>query len=143
MIGLTNCSPSKPSYRASAKILSRLARKKEALRQLLQMDFAVILLDVSMPVMDGFETASLIRKRPSSEHTPIIFVTSINNSENHIAKGYSLGAVDNMSTPSSRMSCAAKLPSSSNCTTNQSSSRPRPRNCVAPRSLNISVNWPT
>jgi len=64
---------------------------KEALRQLLQMDFAVILLDVSMPVMDGFETASLIRKRPSSEHTPIIFVTSINNSENHIAKGYSLG----------------------------------------------------
>jgi PAS domain S-box-containing protein len=72
---------------------------KEALRQLLQMDFAVILLDVSMPVMDGFETASLIRKRPSSEHTPIIFVTSINNSENHIAKGYSLGAVDYMLTP--------------------------------------------
>src|SRR5262245_45298645 len=52
---------------------------KEALRQLLNMDFAVILLDVSMPVMDGFETATLIRKRPSSEHTPIIFVTSINN----------------------------------------------------------------
>jgi hypothetical protein len=72
---------------------------KEALRQLLNMDFAVILLDVSMPVMDGFETASLIRKRPSSEHTPIIFVTSINNSENHIAKGYSLGAVDYMLTP--------------------------------------------
>jgi PAS domain S-box-containing protein len=72
---------------------------KEALRHLLQTDFAVILLDVSMPVMDGFETAALIRKRPSSEHTPIIFVTSINNSENHIAKGYSLGAVDYMLTP--------------------------------------------
>jgi PAS domain S-box-containing protein len=72
---------------------------KEALRQLLHMDFAVILLDVSMPVMDGFETAALIRKRPSSEHTPIIFVTSINNSENHIAQGYSLGAVDYMLTP--------------------------------------------
>ena len=72
---------------------------KEALRHLLQMDFAVILLDVSMPCMDGFETAALIRKRPSSEHTPIIFVTSINSSENHIAKGYSLGAVDYMLTP--------------------------------------------
>jgi PAS domain S-box-containing protein len=72
---------------------------KEALRHLLQMDFAVILLDVSMPCMDGFETASLIRKRPSSEHTPIIFVTSINSSENHIAQGYSLGAVDYMLTP--------------------------------------------
>src|SRR5258707_5862727 len=72
---------------------------KEALRHLLTTEFAVILLDVSMPVMDGFETATLIRKRPSSEHTLIIFVTSINNSENHIAKGYSLGAVDYMLTP--------------------------------------------
>jgi PAS domain S-box-containing protein len=72
---------------------------KEALRQLLQNDFAVILLDVSMPCMDGFETASLIRKRSSSEHTPIIFITSINNSENHVAKGYSFGAVDYMLTP--------------------------------------------
>src|SRR5688572_13948427 len=46
---------------------------KEALRHLLQTEFAVILLDVSMPGMDGFETASLIRKRPATEHTPIIF----------------------------------------------------------------------
>src|SRR5579862_7834396 len=72
---------------------------KEALRHLLKQDFAVILLDVSMPSMDGFETASLIRQRPSSEHTPIIFITSIGNSENHIARGYSLGAVDYMLTP--------------------------------------------
>jgi len=72
---------------------------KEALRQLLKRDFAVILLDVSMPTMDGFETASLIRQRPSSEHTPIIFITSIGNSENHIARGYSLGAVDYLLTP--------------------------------------------
>jgi len=72
---------------------------KEALRQLLQQDFAVILMDVSMPTMDGFETASLIRKRSSSEHTPIIFITSINTSENHVSKGYSLGAVDYMLTP--------------------------------------------
>src|SRR5215510_11903352 len=72
---------------------------KEALRQLLQQDFAAILLDVSMPCMDGFETAALIRKRPNSEHTPIIFITSISNSENNIAQGYSLGAVDYMLTP--------------------------------------------
>jgi PAS domain S-box-containing protein len=72
---------------------------KEALRQLLQTEFAVILLDVSMPGMDGFETASLIRRRPSTEHTPIIFVTSMNQSENHIARGYQLGAVDYILTP--------------------------------------------
>src|SRR6185503_15392626 len=53
---------------------------KEALRHLLNQEFAVILMDVSMPCMDGFETASLIRKRPSSEQTPIIFITSINTS---------------------------------------------------------------
>ena len=72
---------------------------KEALRYLLKQDFAVILLDVSMPSMDGFETAALIRQRPRSEHTPIIFVTSIGNSENHISRGYSLGAVDYLLTP--------------------------------------------
>src|SRR2546427_7587695 len=72
---------------------------KEALRHLLQQEFAVILLDVSMPCMDGFETASLIRKRPSSEHTPIIFITSISNSELQVAKGYSLGAVDYILSP--------------------------------------------
>jgi PAS domain S-box-containing protein len=72
---------------------------KEALRYLLKQDFAVILLDVSMPSMDGFETASLIRQRPRSEHTPIIFITSIGNSENHISRGYSLGAVDYLLTP--------------------------------------------
>src|SRR5215212_10775333 len=72
---------------------------KEALRLLLQMEFAVILLDVSMPGMDGFETAALIRQRPATEHTPIIFVTSMNQSENHVARGYQLGAVDYILTP--------------------------------------------
>lgn len=72
---------------------------KEALKCLLRQDFALILLDVSMPGMDGFETASLIRQRPRSEHTPIIFITSINESDNHIAKGYSLGAVDYILSP--------------------------------------------
>jgi hypothetical protein len=72
---------------------------KEALRLLLKNEFAVILMDVSMPAMDGFETAGLIRKRPSSEHTPIIFVTSIGNSPTQMYQGYSLGAVDYILTP--------------------------------------------
>lgn len=72
---------------------------KEALRCLLQQDFAVILLDVNMPVMDGFETAALIRQRPRSEHTPIIFVSAVNDTDNHVSRGYSLGAVDYILTP--------------------------------------------
>jgi len=72
---------------------------KEALRKLLKQEFAVILLDVSMPIMDGFETASLIRQRQESEHTPIIFVSAINASESHASRGYSLGAVDYIFAP--------------------------------------------
>lgn len=66
---------------------------REALRRLLEQDFAVILLDVNMPEMDGFETAQLIRQRPRSEHTPIIFITAFAD-ELHASRGYSLGAVD-------------------------------------------------
>src|SRR5438876_2816603 len=72
---------------------------KEALRHLLKMEFAVILMDVSMPGMDGFETAALIRERPRTQHTPIIFVTSVGQSENQIYRGYSLGAVDYILAP--------------------------------------------
>src|SRR2546430_2175617 len=71
---------------------------REALRHVLAQDFAVILLDVNMPGMDGFETASLIRQRKSSEHIPIIFVTAFGD-ENHSARGYQLGAVDYIQTP--------------------------------------------
>ena len=72
---------------------------KEALRCLLKQDFAVILLDVSMPGMDGFETASLIRSRLRSERTPIIFVTAFGDTRTHVARGYSLGAVDYLLSP--------------------------------------------
>src|SRR6516162_8487718 len=72
---------------------------KEALRCILQQDFAVILLDVNMPGMDGFETAHLIRQRRNSEHTPIIFVTGVSDTETHVSRGYSLGAVDYITTP--------------------------------------------
>jgi CheY-like chemotaxis protein len=71
---------------------------REALRQLLQTDFAVILLDVNMPGMDGFETAALIRQRARSEHTPIIFITAFHD-ETHASAGYSIGAVDYILAP--------------------------------------------
>jgi signal transduction histidine kinase/DNA-binding response OmpR family regulator len=70
----------------------------EALRLVLERDFAVILLDVNMPGIDGFETATLIRKRRKSAHTPIIFLTALAD-EMHTALGYSLGAVDYILTP--------------------------------------------
>jgi PAS domain S-box-containing protein len=67
---------------------------REALRHLLEEDdFAAILLDVRMPGMDGFETAELIRSRPRSRHTPILFLTGYRNEE-HLFRGYDLGAVD-------------------------------------------------
>jgi PAS domain S-box-containing protein len=72
---------------------------REALRLLLQRQFAVILLDINMPGMDGFETASLIRQRPSTAHTPIIFVTSFSTADTEVYRGYALGAVDYLFTP--------------------------------------------
>jgi signal transduction histidine kinase/DNA-binding response OmpR family regulator len=66
----------------------------EALRYLLDTDVAVILLDVYMPGIDGLETAALIRGREKSRDIPIIFITADNTGNRHIAKGYSLGAVD-------------------------------------------------
>jgi signal transduction histidine kinase len=71
---------------------------REALRHVLDREFAVILLDVNMPGMDGFETASLIRQRKSSQHVPIIFITAFGD-EMHAARGYSLGAVDYILAP--------------------------------------------
>jgi signal transduction histidine kinase len=67
---------------------------REALRLLLEQDFAVILLDVHMPGMDGFETAAMIRERERSQNTPIIFLTAMHKGEGQVFKGYSLGAVD-------------------------------------------------
>ena len=66
----------------------------DCLRQLLRHEFAVVLLDVRMPLMDGFETAQLIRQRPRSELTPIIFVTALDQAETDMGRGYDLGAVD-------------------------------------------------
>ena len=67
---------------------------EEAFKWLLGVDFALILLDVRMPGMDGYEAAALIRKREKSRHIPIIFLTAIDKDEVHIFRGYSAGAVD-------------------------------------------------
>jgi len=77
----------------------KAANGREALQCLLRQDFAVILLDVNMPDMDGFETAELIRWRPRFEKTPIIFLTAYNTTDLDRLKGYSLGAVDYLFLP--------------------------------------------
>ena len=79
--------------------LVRSTSGAEALRCLLNDDFAVILLDVQMPQMDGFEVASLIRSRQRSRDTPIIFLTAFANNEQFMFKGYALGAVDYLIKP--------------------------------------------
>ncbi|HEY4132138.1 MAG TPA: ATP-binding protein [Gemmatimonadaceae bacterium] len=74
--------------------LIRASSGEDALRRLLERDFAVILLDVQMPGMNGFETAELIKARERSRITPIIFLTAISKEEEYVFKGYSVGAVD-------------------------------------------------
>jgi len=71
----------------------------EALRLLLTHDFAVILLDVQMPGIDGFETARLIKSRERTRYIPIIFLTAISKDEEYVFEGYSVGAVDYMTKP--------------------------------------------
>ena len=65
-----------------------------ALRQLLKGEFAVILLDVFMPGLDGYETARLIRERDQTRHIPIIFLSAVNKETEHLMRGYAMGAVD-------------------------------------------------
>lgn len=72
-----------------------LARSgEEALRHLLKGEFAVILLDVYMPEMDGYETAQIIRAREQTRRIPIIFLSAVNKETEHLMRGYSMGAVD-------------------------------------------------
>ncbi|MGH7515097.1 MAG: sensor histidine kinase [Gemmatimonadales bacterium] len=78
-------------------IMARSGR--EALKWLLTHEFAVVLLDVKMPEMDGFETATLIRERDKSRHTPIIFLTAADKSQTQAVRGYAVGAVDYLVKP--------------------------------------------
>jgi signal transduction histidine kinase len=79
--------------------LVRAGSGLEALDKLMKDEFAVVLLDVSMPDMDGFEAATLIHQHPRFEKTPIIFVTGVHISELDRLKGYKVGAVDYVSIP--------------------------------------------
>ncbi|HZH59922.1 MAG TPA: response regulator, partial [Metabacillus sp.] len=67
---------------------------KEALKCMLKQDFAVILLDVQMPGLNGFETAQLIKSRKKTRNIPIIFITAISQEVEHVKQGYSVGAID-------------------------------------------------
>ncbi len=67
---------------------------RDALRQLLRDEFAVILLDVFMPDLDGYETAALIRQRAHTARIPIIFLSAVNKETEHLMRGYEMGAVD-------------------------------------------------
>lgn len=82
---------------------------KEALRAVLREDFAVILLDVRMPDMDGHETAALIRQRERSRRTPLIFLTAIDKDEANVFRGYSSGAIDYVFKPVEPIVLRAKV----------------------------------
>jgi len=77
----------------------RASSGEEALRKLLGNEFAVILLDVQMPGMNGFETARLIKSRERTKHIPIIFLTAISKEDSYVFEGYSVGAVDYLFKP--------------------------------------------
>ncbi|HEU4813823.1 MAG TPA: response regulator [Xanthomonadaceae bacterium] len=91
------------TYRAILEPLGeRLVEAKsgmDALQRLMDEEFALILLDVNMPGMDGFETASMIHQHPRFEKTPIIFVTAVNVTDMDRLRGYKLGAVDYVMVP--------------------------------------------
>ncbi|HEY9391510.1 MAG TPA: response regulator [Mycobacteriales bacterium] len=79
--------------------LVRARSGEDALRALLTHEFALILLDVSMPGMDGFETAARIKRREKTRDIPIIFLTGLNNEPHHAFRGYAVGAVDYLAKP--------------------------------------------
>ena len=79
--------------------LVKVSSGGDALRYLLNNECAIILLDVQMPGMDGYETADLIKRDPKLEDIPIIFLTAINTDPGYVARGYKVGAVDYMSKP--------------------------------------------
>lgn len=81
----------------------------EALRYILQYDFAVILLDVHMPIMNGFEVARMIRSRKKSSYTPIIFLSAISKDDKNINDGYAMGAVDYVFKPIDPVILKAKV----------------------------------
>jgi PAS domain S-box-containing protein len=82
---------------------------EEALRQLLRGEFAVILLDVYMPGMDGYETAQMIRSREQTKRIPIVFLSAVNKESEHLLRGYAMGAVDYVFKPVDSMVLRSKV----------------------------------
>ena len=85
---------------------------EEALKRLLEEDFALALLDVQMPGLDGFETAEYIRRRERTQHLPIIFLTAIDKERHHVFRGYSVGPSTTCSSRSTRTCCGQRCPCS-------------------------------
>ena len=84
-----------------------------ALQHLLHNDFAVILLDVNMPDMDGYEVASYVRARKRTRHIPIVFLTALYRDDTHLLQAYSAGAVDMVFKPVDPRSCGRRFRCSS------------------------------
>ena len=91
-----------------AEVVTALSGE-EALRHLLKFDFAAILLDVFMPIMDGYETARIIRQREQTKRIPIIFLSAINKEDAHLKRGYEMGAVDYVFKPVEPMILRSKV----------------------------------
>lgn len=91
-----------------AEVVTALSGE-EALRHLLKGDFAAILLDVFMPIMDGYETARIIRQREHTKRIPIIFLSAINKEDVHLRRGYEMGAVDYVFKPVEPMILRSKV----------------------------------
>ncbi|MGH3071371.1 MAG: hybrid sensor histidine kinase/response regulator [Gaiellaceae bacterium] len=89
--------------------LVRAQSGEEALRRLLDEEFAAILLDVQMPGMDGFQTAEMIKRRERTKHVPILFLTAISKDAEHIFRGYGAGAVDYLMKPFDPLILRAKV----------------------------------
>ncbi len=81
------------------EVLVSVNSGEQALRQLLEHEFAVVLMDVQMPTMNGFETAELIRSHPRSRAVPIIFLTAASDANFPVERAYALGAVDYLTKP--------------------------------------------
>ena len=105
---------------------------EEALKAMLRQEFAVVLLDVLMPGMDGFETAANIKRLDQTKDVPIILLTGTDVDPNYAYRGYAVGAADFLDQARSTPGCCApRSTSSSTCTARTANSPPRPSSCAA------------
>ena len=100
-----------PGYR-----LVRAESADQALLALVAEEFALLILDIRMPGMTGFELAQMIKERKKTARVPIIFLTAYYNEDQHVLEGYGTGAVDYLHKPVNPVFCARRSPSSPSCT---------------------------